>query len=726
MTQPATASASAAAGLSPAAAALRDDLLAAGANLAFAWHPALRALFAELDPACWERTGHNPVALAHVLAPAALERAAADPTFAPRLAAARAAVAAELAAPTWWVAEHRSETGCTVAYFSCEFGVDESLPVYSGGLGILAGDHLKAASELGLPLVGVGLLYKQGYFRQTLDSAGWQVERYPVTDPGRVPLALERRDDGSPVRVHLDLAGEPVTAQIWRADVGRVRLYLLDADVPGNSRAARAITDQLYGGDREHRIRQEVLLGRGGVRALRALGVQASVFHMNEGHSAFLAVERLRGLITDGLSVEDALARVRASTVFTTHTPVPAGNEVFDPALVYRYLAGEVAGIGIPWDDFLAMSKVDPHEGAFGMTPLALRMSSHVNGVSALHGEVSRVMWQGVYPGRPLDEVPIRHITNAVHVRTWLSPRVRELLEAAGADLTRGPLEQGWQHALDIPDADLWAAHRADKADLLAFAQQRLERQMARAGLPPAAPGRDGDGRARLALDPEALTIGFARRFATYKRADLLLGDRDRLVRLLSSADRPVQILFAGKAHPMDEGGKALIRRIVELAHDPAVAGRVVFLTDYEMNLARHLVRGVDVWLNTPRRPLEASGTSGMKAAVNGVLNCSILDGWWVEGYSPEVGWAIGDDTVLHDAGEQDRRDAASLFHVLEEQVLPAWHERGPDGLPHAWLQMMKASIAQLGMRFNAQRMVAEYAERFYIPAHRAGRQWGG
>ena len=688
---------------------LRADLLAAAHDLSFAWHPELRELYVQLDPEGWERSRHNPVAVVLDAAAALLERAAADPGFVARLAAARAAVAAERAAPSWWQAEHQAEAGCTIAYFSCEFAVDECLPIYSGGLGVLAGDHLKSASELGLPLVAVGLFYKQGYFRQTLDTAGWQIERYPTTDPERVPLTLERRPDGSPVRVHLDVAGEPVTAQIWRADVGRVRLYLLDTDIGGNSSAARAITDTLYGGDREHRIRQEVLLGRGGVRALTALGIAATVFHMNEGHSGFLAVERLRGYITDGLSFADALAHVRASTVFTTHTPVPAGNEVFAPDLVYHYLAGEIAGIGLGWDEFLTMAKVDAGDPSFGMTPLALRMASHVNGVSALHGEVSRELWHGVWPDRPVDEVPIRHITNAVHVRTWLSTGLASLLEEAGVRLDAAPLDQGWQRAHEIPGVALWAVHQADKQRLLALARSRFERQLARGG-------------AGFDLDPDTLTIGFARRFATYKRADLLLSDHDRLVRLIASADRPVQFLFAGKAHPADEGGKTLIRKIVELAQDPAVEGRVLFLTDYEMTLARHLVQGVDVWLNTPRRPLEASGTSGMKAAVNGVLNCSILDGWWVEGYAPETGWAIGDDQVGPDVDAQDRRDAESLFRVLEEQVVPLYYTRGATGLPDEWLRMMKSSIAQLGLRFNAHRMVSEYAERLYIPAHRAGR----
>ncbi len=688
---------------------LRDELLAAARNLSFAWHPRLREVFVGFDPDGWERTRHNPVALVLDASVQLLERAAADEAFVARFAAARATVAAESALPSWWQAEHAAEEGCTIAYFSCEFALDECLPIYSGGLGVLAGDHLKSASELGLPLVAVGLFYKQGYFRQTLDTAGWQVERYPTTDPERAPVTLERRSDGSPLRVHLDLAGEPVTAQVWRADVGRVRLYLLDTDIGGNSRAARAITDTLYGGDREHRIRQEVLLGRGGVRALRELGLEATVFHMNEGHSGFLAVERLRSFITEGLSLADALARVRASTVFTTHTPVPAGNEVFATDLVYRYLAGEIAGIGLGWDEFVAMARVDMSDPSFGMTPLALRMAAHVNGVSALHGEVSRELWRGVWPDRPVDEVPIRHITNAVHVRTWLSTGLGDLLAEAGVRFTAAPLDQGWKRAHDLPGDRLWAVHQADKRRLLAFARDRFDRQLAVGG-----PG--------FGLDPDALTIGFARRFATYKRADLLLSDRDRLIALIADADRPVQFLFAGKAHPADEGGKALIRKVVELANDLAVQGRVVFLADYEMTLARHLVQGVDVWLNTPRRPLEASGTSGMKAAINGVLNCSILDGWWVEGYAPDTGWAIGDDQVGHDTDAQDARDAESLFRVLEQQVVPTYYARNDAGLPEEWLRLMKGSIAQLGLRFNAHRMVSEYAERFYIPAHRAGR----
>jgi starch phosphorylase len=573
---------------------------------------------------------------------------------------------------SWWERTH-GDPGFLVAYFSPEFGLSEALPIYSGGLGILAGDHLKSASDLGVPLVGVGLFYRQGYFEQALEDDR-QEARYPALDPERLGLVLE------PVSVEVELAREPVAARVWRADVGSVRLYLLESEV----------TDVLYGGDREHRIRQEVVLGVGGVRALRALGLEPSVFHMNEGHAAFLGLERARALVEErGLPFSEALELVRASTVFTTHTPVPAGNEQFDEALARRYLDGLARGCGVATDEILALGRIEPGDSGFGMTPLALRISARANGVSAEHGAVSRAMWHGLWPGLPADEVPIGHVTNAVHAPTWLAPELGELLSDAGVEPAAAPDEADWQGAARLDPAALWAAHGRAKARLF----ERL----------------DGGRIGGESLDPGALTIGFARRFAAYKRADLLFSDLDRLARLLADPKRPVQIVFAGKAHPADEPGKELLARIVAHARDPRLHGRVAFVTGYDMALARLLVQGADVWLNNPRPPEEASGTSGMKAGLNGALNLSVLDGWWSEGYAPELGWAIPAAV----SAQGDEAEAEELLRLLEDEVVPAFHERGADGVPARWTRMQAASIADVGARFTGGRMVAEYVELY-------------
>jgi starch phosphorylase len=658
---------------------LRGALDGLARNLAYAWSPRTRALFRELDPVDWHEADHNPIVLLGGITDDRLERAAEDADYCSRVEAAQAALADELARPAWWDGLGDAPEDFLVAYFSTEFALDESIPIYSGGLGVLAGDHLKSASELNVPLVGIGLYYDRGYFRQWLDDTGWQRERYPLNDPSRLAVTLERRPNGEPLLVHLELAGEPVALRIWRVDAGRTRLYLLDANVAENSPSARAVTDRLYGGDREHRIRQEIVLGIGGVRALRRLGLAPTVFHMNEGHSAFFVLERLRELVAAGGELDDARRLVRASTVFTTHTPVPAGNEVFDPRLVRRYLSGQVAAIGMEWDEFLALGRSGREgEDGFGLTPFALRTSDRANGVSALHGQVAREMWQPIWPDRGVDGVPIRHITNGVHARTWVG---RELADRLGGD---------WSKVREISDEELWRIHVAQKEQLL----------------------RQITHEKNVVGDAEVLTIGFARRFATYKRAGLLLSDRDRLARLVSDPKRPLRIVLAGKAHPADEGGKELIREVWSLSHEPRFQGRVVFLEDYEMTLARRLVHGVDVWLNTPRRPQEASGTSGMKAAMNGALNCSILDGWWDEGYAAETGFAIP-------GGEDDEADARALYDVLESEVLPAYYARDGRGLSTRWLELMRASIERLGAQFNTNRMVQEYVETMYLPAHR-------
>ena len=662
---------------------LRSALAEIANDFSFTWIAEARPLFDALASRRFAELHHNPTALLSELTDDDLAQAL-TPDYLERLARVQGRIARDRGAETWWKDRHGPDD-LVVAYFSAEFGLDESLPIYSGGLGVLAGDYLKAASELGLPLVGVGLFYRRGYFRQRLDENDRQIEHYPLTDTSRLPLELVPM---APVVELADDTGElvPVRLAVWRARVGRASLYLIDTYLEGNP--DWAVTDTLYGGDRANRLRQELVLGVGGVRVLRCLGLEPTVFHLNEGHSAFLQLERMRELVEEhGLSADEALERLRVSTVFTTHTPVPAGNEVFDPELLRPAIEGLVERCGLAWDDFIALGKVEPSDAGFGLTPFALRTSEYANAVSELHGAVSREMWHGLWAERRVDQVPIISVTNGVHQRTWISGELEGLL---------GDTDPHFERARELTAQELWTARRAGKERLLEFvASTRGARE----------------------LDPDVLTIGFARRFATYKRASLLFSDPARLARLLADPERPIQVLVAGKAHPADEGGKDVIQLVVDFARDPAAAGRVVFLEDYEMTLARRLVQGVDVWLNTPRRPLEASGTSGMKAALNGVLNCSILDGWWAEAYSPECGFAI-ESTAEGSEAEQDAADAEALYAVLEQQVLPAYYERDETGLPQRWIELMRASIAELGPRFGTARMAAEYVERLYLPAH--------
>jgi starch phosphorylase len=665
-------------------ATLRSALVEVASDFSFTWIAGARSLFAELEPRRFAELKHNPTALLSELTDDDLARAL-TPGYRERLTRVEGRLIRDRGKDTWW-SERGGPSDFLVAYFSAEFGLDESLPIYSGGLGVLAGDYLKAASELGIPLVGIGLFYRRGYFQQRLDESDRQIEHYPLTDTSRLPIQLV------PMAPVVELADDdgnlvPVRLGVWRVRVGRASLYLLDTQVEGNP--DWAVTDTLYGGDRANRLRQEVILGIGGVRVLRELALEPTVFHLNEGHSAFLQLERMRELVEErGLPAAEALEQLRATTVFTTHTPVPAGNEVFDPKLVQQALGGLVERCRLSWEEFAELGKVDPDDKGFGLTPFALRTSAHANGVSELHGAVSREMWHGLWPERHVEEVPITSITNGVHQRTWLSPELEQLLGDTAPD---------FELARELPAAELWAAHRSAKERMLDFvATTRGARELA----------------------PDVLTIGFARRFATYKRASLLFSRPDRLARLLADPDRPIQVLVAGKAHPADEGGKDLIQLVVDFAREPAAAGRVVFLEDYEMTLARRLVQGVDLWLNTPRRPFEASGTSGMKAALNGVPNCSILDGWWAEAYTSKVGFAI--ETVEGEADEavQDEVDADALYALLEEQVLPAYYERDDTGLPERWIELMRESIAELGPRFGTARMAAEYVEQLYLPAH--------
>lgn len=689
-------------------------------NLRFSWNWDVVNLFIRLNPERWFASYQNPVAMLGALSAEDFEKALRDPSFLEDLDRAYHDLRAYSTGPTWFQRKHGKAEDACVAYFSCEYGIEECLPIYSGGLGLLSGDHLKSASSLGVPLVAVGLLYQQGYFRQTLNHDGWQQEHYPDNDWYNMPVSQVKTKTGDPLTVSVDLAGEPVAVQIWKVDVGRTPLYLLDTNAPQNPPQHRPITAQLYGGDRDMRIRQEIVLGIGGVRALAALGLAPTVYHMNEGHSAFLALERIRDLMSARrMTFDEARELVWATNVFTTHTPVPAGNEQFEFDLMRRYFSKFHEELGMAWPDFAALGQEAPHESPkFNLTVLALKMAAFCNGVAKLHGVVSRRMWRVLWPELAESEVPITSITNGVHFRSWVSHELWDLLsEHLGSDFAETWEDDAvWRKIQDIPDAALWKVRQIRSEKLKKFVRRRIGEQMRRRG----ADATELERADRL-LDPNALTIGFARRFATYKRGDLIFRDADRLFRILSDSHRPVQIIFAGKAHPQDTVGKELIKTISHYArHDERFIGRVFFVEDYDINVARYLVQGVDVWLNNPRRPMEASGTSGMKAAVNGTLNLSFLDGWWDEAYTPEVGWAIGEASYESEA-EQDRIEAEALYNLLERGIVPKFYDRDDSGLPCNWIAMMKNSIHKLGAYFNTHRMVAEYTERFYLPAHQAG-----
>jgi glycogen phosphorylase len=687
-------------------------------NLLWTWDHEFLELFMRLDQDLWEATNHNPVQMIGSIRQETLTAALRDDAFMAHLERALEHCREYMyCLGTWFLKGHGGMERQTIAYFSAEFGLTESIAIYSGGLGLLAGDHIRSASDLGVPIVGVGLLYQQGYFRQYLNVDGWQQERYPENDFYTLPLTLERTPEGHVVTIAVEYPGRTVYAQIWRAQVGRVPLYLLDTNIPANNSEDQDITDQLYGGDREMRIKQEIMLGIGGYRALRAVGLAPAVYHMNEGHSAFLALERCRQLIAEqGLSFDEAREATIAGTVFTTHTPVPAGNDYFAPSLVEKYFSSFAAQLKLPMRDFLAMGRqnVRDEQENFCMTILALRMAGHSNGVSKLHGSISRKMWQNVWPGITLEEVPITSITNGAHAPTWVSRDMAGLFERYLGPRWREEPDTFalWDRIHHIPDEELWRTHERRRERLVAFARHRLRSQLEAIGAPPSVAAEADE-----ILDPEALTIGFARRFATYKRASLLLRNPERLLRILNDKTRPVQLIFAGKAHPQDTAGKELIRQIIHFARNPDARRRVVFLEDYNINLARYLVQGVDVWLNTPRRPLEASGTSGMKAALNGALNLSILDGWWDEGYTPETGWAIGCGEEYGDENYQDEVESNALYNLLEKDIVPLFFNRAANGLPRGWIKKMKNSMRTLGPQFNAKRMVRQYVEESYIPA---------
>jgi starch phosphorylase len=691
-----------------------DDL---AKNLYWSWNPQFIELFKRIDPALWAACGHNPVKLLGSVAQPRLETLARNESFRNELDRISASLGSYLEAPTWFQKVCANCADVVVAYFSAEFGLHECLPIYAGGLGILAGDHLKSASDLGIPIVGVGLMYQKGYFRQRLNIDGWQQEEYAENDLFNMPAELVRKSSGRPLTVGVEYPGRTVQAQIWSIAVGRIKLYLLDTNLPANSPGDRLITSSLYGGDRELRMRQEILLGIGGLKALSAMDIQPTVCHMNEGHAAFMALERIRQLrsITN-MTFEEAVEATRSGNIFTTHTIVKAGLDEFEVGLMDKYFDNYFPHLGINRRQFLALGRMLPDDDnePFKMPVLAIKLSSYLNGVSKLHGQISREVWGSLWPGLPSREVPILSITNGIHLKTWLSDEMSGLYDRyLGPGWSQTVFDKsGWDQVYQIPDEELWRAHQRCKEQLIVFARQRVRAQAQRRGT-----CQSELRQAEEVLDPEALTIGFARRFVAYKRGDLLLRDMERLSRLVNHTERPVQIIFAGKAHPRDNAGKDIIRHILHCSSQPQVRRRLLFLEDYDIDIARFLVRGVDVWLNNPRRPMEASGTSGMKAAANGVLNLSTLDGWWCEGYIPDGGWMIGAGENYDNPDYQDSVESQSLYHVLEDEVVPLFFTRAADNLPRAWIQRMKASIRWVAPRFNTHRMLAEYARRFYCPA---------
>lgn len=687
-------------------------------NLWWTWNPDVQRMFSRIDPIVWERVYHNPVLFLQQVERQRFNELTQDRYFLDFYdRKIRAFDEYMKNTDTWFERTYPGYKNRPIAYFSMEFGLHETLPIYSGGLGVLAGDHLKGASDLGLPMVAVTFLYTQGYFTQRISDDGWQEARNVRLRFEDLPVHAIKDQDGNPVSITVELPGREVMARIWQINVGRVPLFLLDSDVDGNSLADRELTARLYSSDLDLRISQEILLGIGGVRALRLLGYNPSVWHMNEGHSGFLNLERAREMIAGGRTFEIASERIRKATVFTTHTPVPAGNDEFPLWLVDKYFSQFWPQLGLTREQFINIAHVRQAWGgeAFSMPVLGLRLSSHSNAVSELHGRVTRRMWRSLWPDRDVEEVPITHITNGVHSNTWIARRMQVLFDKhLGNDwLEQVDNPKTWEGVEGIPEAELWAVRRHLKRKLVAYMRERSRQQWLETRVHPVQVIASG-----ALLDPYALTIGFARRFATYKRANLVLYDLDRLLELINRPRTPVQIIFAGKSHPNDEPGKLLIQDVYRVVKKAENGGRLVFLEDYDINLARYLVQGVDVWLNTPRRPNEASGTSGQKAAMNGVLNFSILDGWWREGYNGKNGWAIGDEEDEMDPQTQDKADANNLYDTLEHEIIPLYYKmRSADGLPGEWLARVKESIRTLSPRFSISRMLKEYTQRMYFPA---------
>jgi starch phosphorylase len=705
------------AALPPALAPLGELVM----NLRWSWHPESLDLFAALDPDVWAEVGHDPVRLLGEVSAERMQAMAADRRFLRRLSDAWDDLQDYLTKPRWY--QTLADAPRCVAYFSPEFGITEVLPQYSGGLGVLAGDHLKAASDLGVPIVGVGLLYRRGYFKQSLSPDGWQLERYPPLDPQGLPLVLVRDGDGHPARVTVELPGRPLHANVWKAQVGRVPLLLLDSDVEDNAPAEREVTDRLYGGGTEHRLLQEMLLGIGGVRALRSYCAHTGleppeVFHTNEGHAGFLGLERIRELAQGGLDFDAAVEVVRAGTVFTTHTPVPAGIDRFPRELVESHFGGDVAEPGVPIERILALG-AEPEGGdpeVFNMAVMGLRLAARANGVSRLHGAVSRAMFAGLWPGFDVDEVPIGSVTNGVHAPTWVA---REVWELGAREVGPALVEEGhgWEGISRVTDQAIWATRRLLRGRLVEEVRRRLEASWLQRGASPAELGWIGD-----VFDADTLTIGFARRVPSYKRLTLMLRDPDRLRALLLDAERPVQIVVAGKAHPADDSGKALVQQIVRFADDPQVRHRIAYLPDYDIGLARHLFAGCDVWLNNPLRPFEACGTSGMKSALNGGLNLSVRDGWWDEMYDAGNGWAIPSADGIDDPARRDDLESAAMYEIIESQVRARFYDTSRDRLPRRWIEMVRHTLQSLGPQVLASRMVRDYVVGFYGPAAHSSR----
>ena len=686
-------------------------------NLWWTWNPEAQRLFIQIDRDLWERTNHNPIRFLSMVQRASLNSVTQNRYYLEYYDQIFGDFDDYMRAEeTWCSRNHPEYNHRPIAYFSTEFGLHETLPIYAGGLGILSGDHLKGASDLGLPMVAVGFLYTHGYFSQHITEDGWQEAHYIRLNFSELPILPILSEDGEPLTVSVELPGREVKARIWVIHVGRVLLYLLDSDVEGNSISDRELTARLYTSDLDSRISQEIILSIGGVRALRVLGYNPSVWHLNEGHSAFLNLERAREMTASGHSFEEAREQIYATSIFTTHTPVPAGNDEFPEWLIDKYFSNQIPELGLDREQFFSLGRnPNPWGNTFSMPVLAFHMSGYRNGVSELHGQVAREMWHHLWPEKRVDDVPITHITNGVHSGSWLARRLRILFDHHLEDNWMESLDEPkvWEAVENIPDAELWAVRRHLKRKLVYYMRERARDQWLNGGIHPVQVVASG-----VLLDPYALTIGFARRFATYKRANLILRDLSRLLDIINRPNMPVQIIFAGKSHPADEPGKMLIQEVYRIVKRAENGGRLVFLEDYDMNLARYLLQGVDIWLNTPRRPHEASGTSGMKAAMNGVLNFSVYDGWWREGYNGKNGWAIGKDTEYENPNQQDEEDAISLYEILENQIIPLYYnKRSSDGLPGEWIDMVKESIRTLSPQFSMRRMVKEYVEQLYVKA---------
>jgi starch phosphorylase len=686
-------------------------------NLWWTWNSDADQAFKFVDPEMWETTYHNPILFLRKVSPERLTSATQDRYYLDFYDGVIQAFDEYMngAAKTWYSRRHPERLNQPIAYFSTEFGLHETLPIYAGGLGVLSGDHLKESSDLGLPLIAVGFLYTQGYFVQRITEDGWQEAFYTTLSFDNLPVYPVLDDQSAPMTICVDLPGREVQARLWRVQVGRLPLYLLDSNVESNQPSDRTLTARLYTSDLESRISQEIILGIGGVRALRALGYNPAVWHLNEGHSAFLTLERIRELTVGGQTFEAAHEAIKSSTVFTTHTPVPAGHDEFPLWLIDKFFSGYWQQLKLDRQAFIDLAGHNqPWGETFSMAILAMRMSGQRNGVSALHGQVARKMWSNLWPDRAIEDVPIGHITNGIHTCTWIARRLRHLYSKyLDPDwLQRLDDPEVWEGINRIPDKELWEVRRHLKRKLIAYMRERIRQQWRPGTVHPVQVIASG-----VLLDPYALTIGFARRFATYKRANLILRDAERLLEMLNRPGMPVQVIFAGKAHPDDEPGKRLIQEVYQRVKRAENGGRLVFLQDYDLNLARYLIQGVDVWLNTPRRPNEASGTSGQKAAVNGVLNCSVSDGWWREAYNGQNGWAIGEDQAYDDPEVGDAADAESLYTLLEEQIVPLYYERSADGLPSEWLGWVRQSICTLAPQFSMSRMVKEYVSEMYLSA---------